>query len=238
MTKSFVFYLYVLNPDTIFKAAKSIRTKWFHFFSSKALRGFEENKHQTVLLCSKKKKTTNKIPPRHDGFFPALGRADIQCLLFTGSITITDEMEFVADPPAPSEAQYPQHPLHISQPGTGLRWAGVPQPGGRATCSASPHLTPLQLQLRKEAATEGRKLKYLPVLLLPSTAEPHSSPWCSMHQAASVAASKAFHWFLCAKPTCCFAAEHGIYPGEVHSFSGSQSPSQGPPNPVRHLLPR
>lgn len=131
-----------------------------------------------------------------------------------------------------------QIPLHLSQPGAEPRWVWMLQPGGRATGSASPRLTPLQMQLWEEAATEERKQKYLPVPLLPSVTEPHSSPGHSMHWAASVAASKTFYWSLRAKPTCCLAADHGMYPGEVHSFSGPQSPSQGPPNPVRHLFPR
>ncbi|KAJ7418315.1 Protein THEMIS [Pitangus sulphuratus] len=59
-----------------------------------------------------------------------------------------------------------------------------------------------------------------------------------MHQVARVIALKASHWSLRAKPTCCLAADYGVYPGEVHSFSGPQSPSQGPRNPVRRLFPR
>lgn len=72
MMKSFVFYLYVFNPDIILKAAKSIRTKLFHLFSSKAVSGFGENKHQTILPCSKKKKTNKKLKNHPDmtGFSP------------------------------------------------------------------------------------------------------------------------------------------------------------------------
>lgn len=64
------------------------------------------------------------------------------------------------------------------------------------------------------------------------------APEHSLHQADSAAAPRAFRRSLRAKPTCYSAANHGVYPGGIHSFSGPQSPSQGPPNPVRHLLSR
>lgn len=171
-------------------------------------------------------------------FFPTLGRADIQYLLFTGSTTITDEMEFCGRFPCSL-----RRPSFTAPPAPVPSWhspsLGIATPAWhRATSSVSPHLTPLQLQPWEEAATEGRKQKYLPVLLLPSATEPHGCPRHSMNQAVNVATLKDLHWSLRTKPTCCLAVDHGIYPGEVHSFSGPQSPSQGPPNPVRHLLSR
>lgn len=164
-------------------------------------------------------------------FFPTLGRADIQHLLSTGSITTTDEMESCSRSPFPLWSPVPTATSHISQPGTDPWCMWVPEPAGGATSC----LTPLQLHPCEEAATEGRKQKYLPTPLLPAAAELPSKACTRL----SVAALRAFLWSLRAKPTCDWAADnHGLYPGEVHSFSGPQSPSQGPPNPVRHLLSR
>lgn len=165
--------------------------------------------------------------------FPHL-RQDWQYLFFTRSVTVTDEMEFCGRTLCPLQNKYPQDlPAwrgSLVGKGTPSWWWG--------TGLGSPSLTPLQLQPWEEMAMKGRKQKYLSLLLLPSTAEPHSSPGRSVHQAESVGASKALHWFLHAKSTCCLAADHGIYSGEVHSFCGPQNSSQGPPNPVRHLFPR
>lgn len=227
MMKSFVFYLYVFNPDIILKAAKSIRTKLFHLFSSKAVSGFGENKHQTILPCSKKKKTKQKTqkPPRLDRFFPTLGRADIQYLLFTGSITTTNEMEFCGRSPCPLQSPVPA--AHLAPlPAWCRPSVGTGTPAwwwGHLLGIPLPHSTPAAAL--GGSGEGGEEAEVPPCAAPPSATEPHGSPGCSMHQAASVAASKALHWSLRAQPTCCLAADHGSYPGEVHSFSGPKSPS-------------
>lgn len=138
-----------------------------HLFSSKAIYGFEVNKHQTILLHSKREKKnpqqTSNTPCRYCRFYPTLGRAGIHYLLFTGSITITNEMKFYSRSPFPLWSPVLTAASHIPQPGRGPRCVWVPEAGdGDTSC-----LSPLQLHLWEEAATEGRKQKYLPMPLLP-----------------------------------------------------------------------
>lgn len=163
------------------------------------------------------------------GFFPTLGRADVQCLLFTGSITITDEIlyQISLSPSKPS--------THSNLPHLPAWHRPLVDVGARTSWwdHQLPHSAP--------AASMGGSSHRGKEAEVPPHATP---PLCcgasehSMHQAESVAALTASHWCLRAKPTCYSAADHGLHPAEVHSFSGPQSPSQGPPNPVRHLLSR
>lgn len=136
----------------------------------------------------------------------------------------------MADPPSPSGAQYSQqHPTSPSLAQTLGECGYRSQPTG----SPMPHPTP--------AAPMGGSSQRGKEAEVPPHATPPlccGAPEHSMHPVESAAASRASHWSLRTKPTCYSAADHGLFPGEVHSFSGHQSPSQGPPNPVRHLLSR
>lgn len=139
-------------------------------------------------------------------------------------------MEFCSRSPFCFGAQYPQQPPTSPSLAQTLGGCGC-QNQQTGPPAASPHSS--CTHGRKQPQREGSR----------STSPCHSSPCCgapeqSMHQAESVAALRAFLCSSRAKPTCYSAADHGLYPGEVHSFSGPQSPSQGPPNPVRHLLSR
>lgn len=129
----------------------------------------------------------------------------------------------MADAPDNSKVWSPQRCLHLLVgPGTHARHplfslhssaavGGSGQRGEEAevpSCAAPPHLGALQLS------------------------------GCSTSWAASLECSRTSHQPLGARHTCCLVVDHGMYPWEVHSFFGPQSPSQGPPNPVRHLFPR
>lgn len=97
----------------------------------------------------------------------------------------------MADPPAPSKAQYPQDPLHVSQPGADPRWARVPQPGDGATGSSSPHSTCSCRRKWPQPHRGGSRSTSCDVSALC-----HSAPRLSQthrHQAASVATLKGLY---------------------------------------------